>query len=233
MVSLSLFHFQFDLLGLVLSFTKNFLKKTVGDNFELAVKSGASINRVRPGCVARARAQPFIPNTPCSFAVVRDRFLLFLCYVFVLFVLLVESMFTPGELCTLKPWNFATNRDIVFFLLFSLEMWNLGRWWVCITLLPSPPSFTPRGIEVQHLLSRPHVWASMPQLCYRVLCQTSTPVPVSHNPSLVVLTLKCPQVLSWSSAFKYFPFFFCFPQRVGRGSINLSVPLLSTLARHW
>lgn len=80
-VSLSLY-FQFDL-GLVLSLKKNFQKKTIWDNFELAGESVVPPSTISETWVCSKVACSVLFQT--SLAVVRGRFLLILCCAFVWF----------------------------------------------------------------------------------------------------------------------------------------------------
>ena len=167
---------------------------------------------MRPGCAARTHALPSYSRHPFSFALVGDRFLLFLCcYAFVNGI----HIHTLWTLCPETMKLRCKERYCLFPSIF-LRNGELRKMMGIITLLPSSPSFTPTRNEVQHppALSGPHVRTSMPQLCYRDPC-LPPPLPASHNPSLMVLTLKCPQVLRWSSALKYFSRFLLFPTACG------------------
>lgn len=112
------------------------------------------------------------------------------------------------------PWNyefFSTNRDIVFSLEFSSKMQNLGRWWVFITLLPSPPMLDWRVLPMQRPVSHPCVgWASLPQLSY--LCQNFIPHPYIPQPITCGVNPKmhtCWAVLPHLSIFHLFFFPHC------------------------
>lgn len=159
------------------------------------------------------RARPFYSRHPFSFALVWNRCLLFLCVVALCFV--NESIFTPCELCPETMKRRCKERDCLFPSIFfrngELRKMMGMVFTAFFHMLPlemrvqHPPalSWSPcAGIDASAVLQRP------------AICLP--PLPASHSPSLIVLALKCPQVLRWSSALKYFPTdFLCSPPRVG------------------
>lgn len=183
-VSLSLY-FQFDL-GLVLSFKKTFKKRQFGTILSWLVKVWClHPQSVRLGYVARSRAV-FCSKHP----------LLLFGVGFCWFCVVLLFGFVRGiNVCILwtLPWNheiFLEIKVLFFSLEFSLEMQDLGRWWVYITPLPSPQILTQEYWRCS-TYSHP-TWVSLPQLCYRDLCQNSIPHLYIPQPIICGVNTKIP-----------------------------------------